>query len=270
MTMRLGTLLPALALVGAGLAAPGSSDIGGVAAHISHAANTNVGGGRPLPTYLSLDDGVEQLVTVTSDRWSSTRARMSAWRKVAGQWERVHGPVRVRLGYNGWVPAGKRQQNTGKTPAGSFAMKYVFGNRADPGTAMRYTAVDGDDVWPYEPRDAATYNIYQPSQASTSHWRSDFKERLASYDDEYAYAVVLGFNLPHGVHWSTKRQQYVAREPADTSRGGGIFLHVQRSQYTAGCVAGPIDDIRWTVRWLDPARKPRIVMGPTDWVKRTF
>jgi hypothetical protein len=35
-------------------------------------------------------------------------------------------------------------------------------------------------------------------------------------------------------------------------------------------VAGPLSDIRWTVRWLDPAMSPRIVMGPTAWVKRTF
>ena len=254
MTRRLGALLSAAALVVAGLAAPSAGPADAAA--------------RPLPAYLSLDDGVEQLVTVTSDRWSSTRARMSMWRKRADDWQRVRGPVRVRLGWNGWVPAGKRRQDTGTTPAGSFAMPYAFGNRADPGAAIRYRHVDGDDVWPYEPRDPATYNIAQPSQSATSHWRSDYRERLASYGYEYAYAVVLGFNLPSGVRWSRERRQYVAREPADTRRGGGIFLHVQRSRHTAGCVAGPIDDIRWVVRWLDPALQPRIVMGPTGWVKR--
>ena len=81
---------------------------------------------------------------------------------------------------------------------------------------------------------------------------------------------MLGFNLPRGVHWSAKRQQYVARRTADTRRGGGIFLHVQRSRHTAGCVAGPLRDIRWVVRRLDPAAKPRVVMGPTDWVKRRY
>lgn len=254
MRHRLGTVLAAVALLASGLA--------GVPADPSAAA------GRALPTYLSLGEGVQQLVTVTSDGWSSTRARMSVWHKRGGDWQRVRGPVRVRLGWNGWVPAGKRRQNTGTTPAGSFAMRYAFGNRADPGTALRYRHVDRDDVWPYEPRDPATYNIYQPSQSATSHWRSDYRERLASYGYDYAYAVVLGFNLPSGVHWSARRKQYVARQPADTRRGGGIFLHVQRSTYTAGCVAGPVDDIRWVVRWLDPAQQPRIVMGPTRWVKR--
>ena len=225
---------------------------------------------RPLPSYLSLPGGVRQLLTVTSDRWSDTRATLNAWERDDTGWHRVRGPVTVRLGWHGWVRAGQRRQNTGTTPAGKFTTPAAFGNRADPGARLPYTHVDGDDVWPYEPRDPATYNIYQPSRAAGSHWRADYRERLASYGYEYAYAVVLGFNLPSGVHWSPTRRQYVATRRADTRRGGGIFLHVQRSRYTAGCVAAPLDDVRWVVRWLDPATSPRIVTGPTAWVKRTY
>lgn len=224
----------------------------------------------PLPDHLSLAAGTTQLLTVTSDRWSNTRASLSAWRRDDAGWHRVHGPVTVRLGWNGWVAAGNRRQSTGTTPAGKFTIPQAFGNRADPGTRLRYHHVDSNDVWPYEPRDPATYNIYQPSQSSTSHWRADYRERLASYGYEYAYAAVIGFNLPHGVHWSSTRHQYVARDTADTRRGGGIFLHVQRSAHTAGCVAGPLSDIRWVLRWLDPARHPRIVMGPRAWVVKRF
>ena len=255
---RLGALAGALVLLAAGVVGPG-------------AGPSAAGAGRPLPTYLALAPEVRQLVTVTSDRWSATRARMSAWeRRDDGTWRRVRGPVTVRLGWNGWVRAGERRQNSGTTPAGSFAMRYGFGNRADPGTALPYRRLDRNDVWPYEPRDPATYNILQPRRADGSRWRTGYYERLASYGYEYAYAVVLGFNLPTGVRWSSTRRQYVAREPADTRRGGGIFLHVQRSRYTAGCVAGPLDDVRAVVRWLDPAQRPRIVMGPTGYVKRRF
>ena len=84
------------------------------------------------------------------------------------------------------------------------------------------------------------------------------------------YALVLGFNLPHGVHWSAERRQHVADRPADTRRSGGIFLHVQGSRNTAGCVAAPLRDVRWLVRHLDPAHAPRIAMGPTSWVKRAL
>lgn len=225
---------------------------------------------RPIPTYLSLAPGVRQLLTVTSARWSDTRAELRAWRKVNGRWTLVHGPVQVRLGYAGWAPARTRVQSSGTTPAGRFRLPFVFGNRADPGSHLDYRRVDSTDVWPYEPRDPATYNIYQPFRAATSHWRTGYFEHLAHYPYEYAYSVVIGFNLPTGVHWSSARRQYVASTVADTRRGGGIFLHVQQTRYTAGCVAGPIDDIRWVVRWLRPGLDPRIVMGPRDWVERTF
>jgi L,D-peptidoglycan transpeptidase YkuD (ErfK/YbiS/YcfS/YnhG family) len=251
----LGTVLTALVLLAAGLAAP---------------ASVSATERRPLPSYLSVDRDVQQLVTVTSRQWNDTRAWMSAWRRRGGEWHRVRGPVRMRLGYNGWVPAQKRRQNTGTTPAGNFAMSYAFGNRRDPGAEIPYRHVDRNDVWPYEPRDPATYNVLQPFHAKTSRWRRGYYERLASYGYEYAYGVVLGFNLPGGVHWSKKRRQYVARRPAEVRRGGGIFLHVQESRYTAGCVAGPLRDIHWLVRWLDPALRPRVVMGPTRFVKRRF
>jgi L,D-peptidoglycan transpeptidase YkuD (ErfK/YbiS/YcfS/YnhG family) len=250
---RLGVLFTLLILVGAGLLGSPTS-----------AASRN------LPAHLSLAPDVKQLVTVTSEGWSDTRAQLRVWRKRAGSWRLVRGPVRVSLGWNGWVPAQRRRQSTGTTPAGRFGMRYAFGTRRDPGTELRYRRVDGNAYWPYEPRDPATYNIYQPRKARTTHWRSDYVERLADYGYEYSYSVVLGYNLPRGVHWSKARRQWVARKPADTDRGGGIFLHVKKKRYTAGCVSGPIRDIRWIVRWLDPDLTPRIVMGPTAWVKRRF
>jgi L,D-peptidoglycan transpeptidase YkuD (ErfK/YbiS/YcfS/YnhG family) len=149
-------------------------------------------------------------------------------------------------------------------------MRSAFGTRPDPGSRLPYRHVDGDDVWPYEPRDPATYNILQPSKAPTTRWRSDYAERLADYGDEYAHSIVLDFNLPRGVRWSQRRAQYVARRPADTSRGGGIFLHVRKKRYTAGCVSAPLRQVRWLVRWLDPSLDPRVVMGPRSWVVRRF
>ena len=106
---------------------------------------------------------------------------------------------------------------------------------------------------------------------ATSHWRSDYRERLASYGYEYAHAVVLGFNLPErgalvgAAGTSTSRR--TERTPAGAA---GSSCTCSGRGYTAGCVAGPLSDIRWTVRWLDPADSPRIVMGPTAWVKRRF
>lgn len=229
-----------------------------------------VAAGPSLASQIGLHPSVRQLVTVTSSRWSDTSAQLRVWRRGSGGWRLVRGPITVSLGWNGFVRAAERRQSTGTTPAGRFTMPYAFGTRADPGSRMRYRRVDGNDFWPYEPRDRATYNIYQPHRASTSHWRTGYRERLADYGYEYAHSIVLGYNLPRGVHWSSARRQYVARQPADTARGGGIFLHVKQKRYTAGCVSAPIETVRWLVRWLDPELNPRIVMGPRSWVVRTY
>lgn len=226
--------------------------------------------GPRLAAQIDVPDRVKQLVTVTNRSWSGTEATLRVWRRQGDSWQLVRGPVRASLGWNGFVKAADRKQSTGTTPAGRFTMRTAFGTKPDPGSRLPYREVDGNDFWPYEPRDPATYNILQPSKAPTTKWRSDYVERLADYPVEYAYSIVLGYNLPRGVRWSEKRKQYVARRPADTERGGGIFLHVKEKRYTAGCVSAPAKHVRWLVRWLDPELKPLIVMGPRSWVVRRF
>lgn len=224
-------------------------------------------GKRTLPDAIDPRPEVTQLVTVSSPAWSSTKGTLRAWqRQPGGDWVQVHGPTSIVLGYAGWVRAAQRQQSTGTTPAGSFTLPSAFGRLADPGGSLRYRRNDGNDWWPYEPRDPATYNIYQFHKATSSRWRAGYSERLADYPGQYAYGIVVGFNLPSGVHHSAVRKQRVARYPADTSRGGGIFLHVADDGLTAGCVAMPRSDVRWLIRWLDPAANPRVAMGPHDYL----
>lgn len=220
-----------------------------------------------LPGRIGAPADVLQMITVTSPRWSSTVGVLKAWQRPAGgRWTKVHGPLQVVLGYSGWVIADQRVQSSGTTPAGRFGLPAAFGVLADPGTALGYRHVDSSDWWPYEPRDPATYNIYQEHKDGQSTWRADYAEHLADYPDQYAYAAVIGFNLPRGVHYDPKRHQRVAAHPADTSLGGGIFLHVRGSGSTAGCVAAAKEHIAWLLRWLAPARHPQIVMGQYDYV----
>ncbi len=212
---------------------------------------------------------VKQLITVSASRWSSTTATLKAWQRGAdGDWVLVRGPVPVVLGYNGWVRASQRRQSTGTTPAGKFRLPSAFGRLPDPGTRMLFRHFDRNDWWPYEPRDPATYNVYQYHKAATSHWRPDNAERLWDYYDQYAYGIVVGFNLPSGIHYSAQRKQRVADHRADTSRGGGIFLHVRGQGNTAGCVAMSRNQMRWLLRWVRPGAHPRIAMGPRDYLVR--
>jgi L,D-peptidoglycan transpeptidase YkuD (ErfK/YbiS/YcfS/YnhG family) len=222
---------------------------------------------EPLAAAIDVPASVTQLVTVSSRRFSSTTGTLKAWTRAAGgPWVLAHGAVPVVIGYGGWVIAADRRQSTGTTPAGRFRMPAAFGRLADPGARIPYRRVDRNDWWPYEPRDPATYNIYQTHRAARTDWRPTFAEHLDSFTTQYQYAIEVGFNLPGGVHYSPARRQLVATRQADTRLGGGIFLHVRGAGLTAGCVAMDRVDLRWLLTWLRPTAHPRLVMGPHSYI----
>jgi L,D-peptidoglycan transpeptidase YkuD (ErfK/YbiS/YcfS/YnhG family) len=49
--------------------------------------------------------------------------------------------------------------------------------------------------------------------------------------------------------------------PVVPGRGSGIFLHAQTGNSTNGCVSLPADKLVTVLRWLDPAKQPRIAIG---------
>ena len=219
------------------------------------------------PSRLTGLTGSSQVVVVTSARWSGSRAWLRAYERLDdGAWALVAGPVPARIGRSGWVPATSRRQGTGTTPAGTFRLPSAFGTEPDPGSGLRYRHVDRSDWWPYDPRDAATYNVLQTRRSAGSDWRRSWAEDLSEFGRQYRHAVVIGFNLPGGVHRNSGER--VARRAADVRRGGGIFLHVLKAprfdQATTGCVAIPQRDLVGLLRWLEPAAQPRIVMGPVS------
>jgi L,D-peptidoglycan transpeptidase YkuD (ErfK/YbiS/YcfS/YnhG family) len=222
---------------------------------------------RSLPASVTISSGVRQLITVTSPGWNDTWATLRFWHRKPGEpWRSASPPIRARVGYGGWVRAHRREQSTGTTPAGLFRIRGAFGSLPDPGTRLDYRRFDHKDWWPYEPRDPATYNVYQFSKAGQTRWRPDYAEHLWRYRQQYGYAMVIGFNLPSGISYSPKRQQWVAKHRSDTSRGGGIFLHVHNGKATAGCVAIDKDSLASILTRLRPARHPRIVMGPRAYI----
>lgn len=244
-----------------------SSTGSATAAALSLATVDRARAGKTLPGQIGARPGVHQMVTVTAKNWSTRYGTLKAWQRDGkGHWRLAHGPVPVVAGYNGWVRAGKRVQSTGTTPAGRFTLPYTFGRLANPGAHVSYRRFDRAQWWPYEPRDPATYNVWQWHKARTSHWRADNAEHLWDYYDQYAYGLVIGFNLPTGIHYSHRKRQWVADHRADTRRGGGIFLHVRGDGATAGCVATGRSHVRWLIRWLRPEANAQIVMGPYDYV----
>lgn len=264
------------AVAGAGLllgllAAPLAAEPPAVVVHLAPARVASVGLAASAastavpadhPSRLTHLGDAGQVVVVTGHVWSSSRAVLRTWqRRVDGSWAQVGPTVAARVGRRGFAPAATRRQDSGTSPAGTFAVVSAFGNGPDPGTALPYRPVDRSDWWTYDPRDARTYNVLQTRRPATATWRTDWAEHLSAYGGQYRFVAVLDFNLPAGVHRAADGER-VAAATATTWRGGGIFLHVSGPGATAGCVSVPRADMRRVLRWLDPAAHPVLVMGP--------
>jgi hypothetical protein len=74
---------------------------------------------------------------------------------------------------------------------------------------------------------------------------------------------VIDFNRPVGstVAWHGGYSEWVTGAPADVRRGSAIFLHINGAGSTAGCVSLRRADLLTVLKWLDPAKRPRIVMA---------
>lgn len=222
-----------------------------------------------LPDKLTHVGNARQVIVVSGDSWSSTHATLRAYQRGGdGKWRPAFAAMKARTGYGGWKWAAGRVQDTGQTPAGTFRITEAFGVRADPGTRLPYRKVDGNDYWVGDNRDAKTYNLFQPAAPATRTWRKSQAERLAGYPTQYAHAAVIDFNRPGGVRWDAKRGQFVTSKPADTRRGSAIFLHASGKGSTAGCVSVSRTNMVRLLKWLNPAKKPRIVMAPSSAITR--
>ena len=222
--------------------------------------------GSPNANATSVPDervgNARQVIVVEAPRWSSTEGTLTAFEKSNGDWSVVQPTVRAQLGYGGLVRGDRRKQGTGTVPTGVFEILSGFGRKANPGTGLEYIQVDRNDAWTYNPKVPSTYNVFQDADRS---WKSygGYVEELWDMGMQYDYVAVLDYNLPEGPIRTDAKGIRRSTTPPNTSRGGGIFLHVDNGNKTAGCVAVKRSVMRDLMRWLDPEKDPVIVIRVT-------
>ncbi|MEV7420082.1 L,D-transpeptidase family protein [Streptomyces sp. NPDC089919] len=198
--------------------------------------------GPPLPALLADTGGGSQLITAVAPAAGATTGTLIWWDRRAGRWHEA-GRAAARFGANGLADGAGRVQGTSTTPAGLYDLPYAFGiDRAPAGTKYPYRAVT-DRSWWCEDNASARYNRWtEPLPADCAPGEA---EHLAAYREQYAHALVIGFNYAKPVR----------------GRGAGIFLHVNGRGATAGCVSVPRAAMRALLRWADPDRRPHIAIG---------
>jgi L,D-peptidoglycan transpeptidase YkuD (ErfK/YbiS/YcfS/YnhG family) len=198
----------------------------------------------PEPVGTSLPLGVEppgsQVVTVVAASSSATRAQLTAWELDATGWTVVLGPVTARVGSAG---VGRASETSTRTPAGTFGLTEAFGRAADPGTALPYLVVDGDDWWVSDPA-SPRYNQYAECAPGTCDFDEAAGEDLYAAGPVYDHAVVIDHN-----------------RGGTPGAGSAFFLHITDGAATAGCVAIEGGSLQTLLRWLDPAASPVIAIG---------
>jgi L,D-peptidoglycan transpeptidase YkuD (ErfK/YbiS/YcfS/YnhG family) len=186
----------------------------------------------------------QQVVIVTSTGWGTSHATLQAFEKDAGTWRAVFPAMPALIGRSGF--SANRTEGDGTTPTGKYGFGTMFGQQPNPGVAFPYRRPDAQSVWV---GDSASpyYNTWQENAALVGEHLAS-----ASYSRPYAYAAVINFNV----------------SPVVPHKGSAIFLHVSTGSGTAGCVSIVQSSLLQVLRWLDPAKAPVIVMGPTSVVRQ--
>lgn len=187
-----------------------------------------------------------QVITVASH---GSYATVIAWQRTSTGWHAVLSTTAARVGANGVVPASVRTQGTNTTPGGTFTLTAAFGIKANPGAHLTYHQVTTHDWW-VEDNNSAYYNQMRTDTQGGFNMKLlesnvNGSEHLITHTVPYQYAVVIDYNRSPAIHY----------------KGAGIFLHVNGSGSTAGCVSVPLSIMVALLRWLSPAAHPRIAIG---------
>jgi L,D-peptidoglycan transpeptidase YkuD (ErfK/YbiS/YcfS/YnhG family) len=234
-----------------------------VVAVLATAATSTAGtaSSKPLPARMRNTGGGTQLITaVSSGKTNATRTgTLTWWRRRGSTWVKV-GSAPARFGYNGL--SDNRREGDGTTPTGIYTLPLAFGLKPNPGTKLPWRHVDAGSWWDENSLKPRSYNTWYENCPATICWTETTRsahssEHLADYPVQYAYAAFIGFNTG-----SSK-----VLPPARPS-GSGIFLHVNGTGYTAGCVSIPRSSLVAILKWLDPAAKPHIAIGNSASITR--
>ena len=193
-----------------------------------------------------------QVITVRASSRTTTYATLEAWERTSsGSYHRVAGPWDARLGSRGLAAPGTKVEGDDQTPSGQFHISPAFGVASNPGTAMPYFMVDSHDWWVSDSK-SSSYNKHRRCAPGSCPFRESESEQLIKYQPQYQYAAFIQYNFG----------------PAVAGKGSAIFLHVNGSGATAGCISVNASHMTWLLKWMRPsadsAQNPLISIGVGD------
>ena len=182
-----------------------------------------------------------QLIFVTNRDASSFSVGIDFLEKNGGLWKIVFPRVNATIGEKGFASLNKKKEGDRRSPTGIFRLGTAFGYGPSVATKMPYRQATEEDFW-VDDVDSEDYNkwVRGPPKAASA-------EKMKREDGLYKYGIVIEYNT----------------DPVIKGRGSAIFLHRWggRGRPTLGCVATPEGNVLRLLEWLDPAKKPLIILG---------
>ncbi|HEY3685708.1 MAG TPA: L,D-transpeptidase family protein [Streptosporangiaceae bacterium] len=226
--------LAALALA-AGLAAAPAANAAPVRAGAGAPCAAAAHGGVRLPVGRG-----GHVVFAVAAGYGTTYATVTECARTRGGWRQI---LRVpgRIGTKGYAPPGEKREGDGRTPSGSYSIDRAFG-LGNPGTRLRYHRLRASNECWGSTIGTPEYNRYFHGTCR------DTDEDLVAIakEGQYREAAVINYNRPPD-------------SPVVPGLGSAIFLHINGSGATAGCVSVPAGDVDFILRTLRPG--DRILMG---------
>lgn len=162
---------------------------------------------------------------------------------------KVSASTTARFGKYGVKSGATRVAGDMTTPSGTYPTVFTFGTSRPSGTRTTYRTITSCSWW--LGKDGIPTGEYNRWKERCGYTYPN-AERMRTFSDRglYRQGVVIGFNY------------FDPRKTSGKGSGSGIFLHWSPSDgYTAGCIGlTSLTELTNTVKWLDPAKKPTIVI----------
>lgn len=188
----------------------------------------------------------KQLVLVLGDSMNSFKTDIYTFEKKEDRWSEVFPAIRGVAGLKGFSE--DKREGDHKTPVGLYGFDFMFGKKINPGVKYRYVKTSKQDYW-IDDSDSEDYNTLQHT-ADDPHKKWKSFERMLREDTRYDYGAVISYNTDERV----------------PGLGSAIFMHIYKNANTGteGCVAMSQRELLNVLKWLDPEKKPAILIIPKE------
>ncbi|MEJ5283902.1 MAG: L,D-transpeptidase family protein [Brevinematales bacterium] len=188
-----------------------------------------------------------QAILVLGENMTNKDVRVFLMEKNNGEWHLITN-FPATIGKNGFAEIDTKREGDGKTPSGIFGIGFTFGYAEKATTKMPYRQATTNDFW--------VDDVSSPLYNQWVRGKPDAKsmEKMRRSDHLYKWGVVIEYNT----------------SPIIAGKGSAIFFHVWRKPYspTTGCIALSEENILYILKWLDPDKKPVVIMGTEEELKK--